>query len=715
MLTRVAQSPFVLKCNQRVYESMISTLYKFPWAATQTYTVAARNALFQAARKLLSVLVKKVGTFTPSTSTGIVPYNSTSSKNQGYNQAYPPSGDTYPQSSQYNRPAPDQREVGLSQPLLFDLLFAALNVPAFSLSQKFELCQVVGPIGRGVPLSHFAETWPFQTLTPGRNVSDQVTQFWLQLFDSGFDMIDTDGTGTTYEHYINFSRNKDGFPVAELTQAGIELPFEDGIRVEFGAMMVYLCRGRGRWADERGLMIKKWQANSLMDLMEIIAREKEAGQHFERGEPKLRSHYNSTISPSTTEFERQGSAVANNAGSTTTTQGAHLQLNRVDSAQNTKSKFNPATAKDFIPASTSNLSVTEAATNNVYSAFKSIWSDPPVVAAPPSQATHVTIAPNVAATVATRGTSDWNMQSDIRAATNFRNPFAPPSSTVQGFSQDARRDSARPSIGVWADTFKPLQQQRKSEASNIGSASPLTTTQDSLSYPQHSPFTRRESATSVGDSMRQLSLAMASRNASTDNTYTSASTLNDPLTATTSASSYHNPSFAVNEQGSPAPKVVQKYPNVTYSTMQQGHNESPATFNQYGSRSTADQARTQAQAQAQGQGRVMSTTSPSRMTPALPLYQKVRAQSTPFAAIGQRGLANVATQSQFQSSGVEKNDTPPATIVAAVPSAAGENSGSATHTGLDNNTSTVTAQKDTGEGSIQLSANELWNEVRGFK
>lgn len=560
---------------------MISTLYKFPWAATQTYTVAARDAIFEATYKQLKVLSKKVDVTNQNYNTTIVPYNN----NQAYNQAYPPLGNGYTPSSFQNGPVPIQREVGLSHTLLMDLLLAAMNVPAFSLSQKSALCQVAGSAGRGIPLTHLAQNWPFQTLAPRGNTDKAVTEFWIQIFDSGFDLISEEGTETTYEHYISFSRNMNNYPVAEWKFAGLELPFEDGIRVEMAAMMVYVNRGRDEWAYERGLTVSKWEPARLIDLMESIAREKEAGRHFEAGEPKICSQADRSISPTGTEFTSQSLAftdsIRNTAatgpsansvlGSGTRTQDTTPKLNPT-STSNSASTLNPATAKEFVPVAARRGSLFEPATNNPYVAFKSIWSDPPIGPAQPSRAKLI-IDRNAGNKIVTRGSISQDVRPDPRISaprTNvgFRNPFGPPTNETRGFQrEDPRPDYLHSEKDGPKSTFNPFENRNRQSS------------------------TRAIEPTAWGEQMRQLSLAAAgaSRNNSNDTAYVSTTTSNEPGPTNIEAWSDRYSSFAAGEGGSPTPKRVQiqKYPNVTYSNIRPGPNQSNISFGQFNSQTHA--------------------------------------------------------------------------------------------------------------------------------
>lgn len=310
---------------------MISTLYKFPWASTGTYTVAARNALFEAAYKQLTVLYQKVGySFIPPSANQTIPYQ-------------------HKNSLLHNQPEPyfDNREVGLSQTLLFDLLFAAVNVPAFSYLQKLAICQAVGSYGRGVDIGHFAEHWPFQTLGPAKHAPNHVIKFWLELFDTGYDIMIQEDINTTFEKYIIFTRNNVGFPIGEWTKDGTELPFELATRLEQAVMMIYVEKGRAQWCFERNVHIRPWQTVTLNEFMRNIVTEKNIHEFSdEDAEP---------ISPRTSvAFSLDGMDLLKliTSGSVTKSEPrAGIQPRRTSS-------LNPSTATEFIPASLRNASGT---------------------------------------------------------------------------------------------------------------------------------------------------------------------------------------------------------------------------------------------------------------------------------------------------------------------------------------------------------------------
>lgn len=253
------QSPFVLKAHQRVYECMISTLYKFPWAATDTYTVSARNALFVAVYTQIEILAGKVGSF------------GSQDGDSGHYAFSPYAGNMYNGagsacSSDRSTSGYGNREVGLNQTLLFDLLIAAVNVPVFSILQKTALCKAAGAAGRGVTLGYFSEAWPFQTLEPAGGVSNEAIRFWLELFDTGFEIMDREGTQTGFEGYLIFSRTKFGFPIAEWTSNGVNLHFDKAVEVEMAVVDKYVNCGREYWSREKQVYFDPTATSTLMDV-----------------------------------------------------------------------------------------------------------------------------------------------------------------------------------------------------------------------------------------------------------------------------------------------------------------------------------------------------------------------------------------------------------------------------------------------------------------
>ncbi|KAL8859868.1 MAG: hypothetical protein Q9178_003701 [Gyalolechia marmorata] len=120
------RSNYTQKCLQRPYECMISTLAKFPWFCVDRYTIKTRDELFRATLSLVNILTNQLNRA---------------------NEAYLPH---------------------ISETLLIDLLYAGLNVPAFSEQQRWHLRQAGLAVGAKVRMSPLAEVWPFEVL--GRKV-----------------------------------------------------------------------------------------------------------------------------------------------------------------------------------------------------------------------------------------------------------------------------------------------------------------------------------------------------------------------------------------------------------------------------------------------------------------------------------------------------------------------------------------------------------------
>ncbi|KAK2736339.1 hypothetical protein FQN57_000789 [Myotisia sp. PD_48] len=112
------RAPFAEKCPQRTYEYMASMLDKFPWHATELYTIEHRNMFFDAVRRQLQTLADKI---------------------QG------------------------RRTIQLDGRLLSILLNAGLRCPAFNERQKFFLRAASGNVSGDIPQT--VTCWPFDTLT----------------------------------------------------------------------------------------------------------------------------------------------------------------------------------------------------------------------------------------------------------------------------------------------------------------------------------------------------------------------------------------------------------------------------------------------------------------------------------------------------------------------------------------------------------------------
>ncbi|KAL8755272.1 MAG: hypothetical protein Q9199_003761 [Rusavskia elegans] len=136
------RSNYTQKCMQRPYECMISTLAKFPWFCVDRYTIKTRDELFKSTLSLVNILMNELNRA---------------------NEAYMPH---------------------ISETLLTDLLYAALNVPAFSEQQRWHLRKAASAVGARVRMSPLAEVWPFEVLGRKVGIDEDVVQKYAQILQS---------------------------------------------------------------------------------------------------------------------------------------------------------------------------------------------------------------------------------------------------------------------------------------------------------------------------------------------------------------------------------------------------------------------------------------------------------------------------------------------------------------------------------------------------
>ncbi|PWY90511.1 hypothetical protein BO94DRAFT_593355 [Aspergillus sclerotioniger CBS 115572] len=134
------RSPFCAKCPQRTYESTISTLYKFPWYATQLYTVHDRNQLFELANRHIISLVSRMK---------------------------------------------KSNTVGLDQRLLRELLHAGLSCPAFNERQKYTLCVNSDDESEIIKIPDTSKWFPFDTLVHLPNFDHGTCMYYAGLIARG--------------------------------------------------------------------------------------------------------------------------------------------------------------------------------------------------------------------------------------------------------------------------------------------------------------------------------------------------------------------------------------------------------------------------------------------------------------------------------------------------------------------------------------------------
>lgn len=170
---------------------MISILAKFPWHATQYYTLSTRNTLFAATITLIKTLSSHLRR-SPSSSS----YSGMSqSKHLGHNahhHHYNTSHDSNISGGDVNLFRPDlsatemsrleMRDKGLNETFLRELVLAGMNAHGFSDRQRWELFMAAaGVLGREwIRLSSFMGRWPFETL--GRKSAWEEDVVEVRLF-----------------------------------------------------------------------------------------------------------------------------------------------------------------------------------------------------------------------------------------------------------------------------------------------------------------------------------------------------------------------------------------------------------------------------------------------------------------------------------------------------------------------------------------------------
>jgi hypothetical protein len=151
---------FAGKAPCRVYETMISTIHKYPFHAVEYVTIGERRALFDLAQQMLQQLIDAVQNITRSTQ------NSRS-------------------KHQVTGPPP-------TEGLLEELIVAVLSCPGFSEKQKAAVAQKISAAGyermtKGGPGLHLGGThplsssWPFLVLIPAPEVDYNLIKYYASL------------------------------------------------------------------------------------------------------------------------------------------------------------------------------------------------------------------------------------------------------------------------------------------------------------------------------------------------------------------------------------------------------------------------------------------------------------------------------------------------------------------------------------------------------
>ena len=139
---------------------MISLLAKFPWNATNHYTLATRNQIFTATQSLLQILSVSVSKSYAS-SVGDFDEHVTT-------DAY---GSPIKKSIAKSRGSPQ-----ITEDLLQELLSAALNAAGFSERQRWELSEAADVARHHFRISPLCQWWPFEVLGRKPYVDEDVVE-----------------------------------------------------------------------------------------------------------------------------------------------------------------------------------------------------------------------------------------------------------------------------------------------------------------------------------------------------------------------------------------------------------------------------------------------------------------------------------------------------------------------------------------------------------
>ncbi|KAL4772638.1 hypothetical protein BDW60DRAFT_222251 [Aspergillus nidulans var. acristatus] len=202
------RSPFSEKCPQRTYESTISTIYKFPWYAPWTYTVADRNQLFELANRHIQCLA-----------TGI-----------------------------------KHKTVGLLEKLLRELLQAGLSCPGFSERQKYTLCmnsQIESEINK---LSVMSKWFPFDTLSNKPDFHEDIHTYYADLISQGVvPDLGNSGLINKFPKDIPYLSSPYGCIWLEWSQDAAKVHWEDAVEYEMKILHDLVLHG---WMnDDRSNML----------------------------------------------------------------------------------------------------------------------------------------------------------------------------------------------------------------------------------------------------------------------------------------------------------------------------------------------------------------------------------------------------------------------------------------------------------------------------
>ena len=139
---------------------MISLLAKFPWYATEHFTLATRNQIFAATRSMLHILSINLRKGYNSSTGGFDDYSSASSF-----------GSPIRRNSSRFRGSPQ-----ITEDLLKDLLSAALNAGGFSEKQRWELSEATENARHHIRISPLSQWWPFEVLGRKPDMDEDVVE-----------------------------------------------------------------------------------------------------------------------------------------------------------------------------------------------------------------------------------------------------------------------------------------------------------------------------------------------------------------------------------------------------------------------------------------------------------------------------------------------------------------------------------------------------------
>lgn len=246
------RAAFPQKCLQRVFDSIMATIQKYPWAS-HYYTIAERNNLFDAYEKMLRNLLVKV-----------------------YDQDYIDK---------------NGREVGLSEALVNKMTTLGFSCQGFSERQKAIIAADLGKYNIIADLGPFPRCWPFQSLAIPDDVEDEDLEDWMNLFDHGCFICLGDGpTSFSIDDEILMTRDDARYWIVEQKvvqdEAGFDLPpkdltFKEMVRLETNMLNHIINTAWTSYFEARGMRYlipqREQQATTIHNKMEKLGCFEEGG------------------------------------------------------------------------------------------------------------------------------------------------------------------------------------------------------------------------------------------------------------------------------------------------------------------------------------------------------------------------------------------------------------------------------------------------------